>query len=113
MVKGKILLTLEKILKGYTLWTSLFMLAYVAYYLQYLLTNVDPFSWIIFTFPKAKNLVGQMMKFSLFYGIYNIIICGVIGIAMIFVRANRKLGLLAIFAAISFIGILYLIGDSF
>lgn len=89
------------------------MLTYVAYYLQYLLTNVDLFTWIMFTFPKSKNFVGQMMQFGFFYGVHNIIICGVIGFAMLFVRANRKLGLLAIFAAISFFGILYLIGDSF
>jgi hypothetical protein len=87
------------------------MLTYVAYYLQYLLTHFDLFSCIMSKFPGTQNFVGQTMEAIFFFGAYNVLICGVIGMAMLFVRDTRKLGLLGIFAAISFYGILHHIGD--
>jgi hypothetical protein len=64
-------------------------------------------------FPNVERVLNHIMGWWFFFGVFNIIICGISGIGMLFTKGTRKIGVMAIIAAISFCLILYDIGDSF
>jgi hypothetical protein len=113
MLWGKFILAFEKALKTYIFCTSIFMLSVVIYSFRAELTNWDIFGWMMKQFPTTESTIRHVMGFLFFFGAYNILICGAIGISMLFVKGYRKLGLLGLLAACSYYGLLYRIGDSF
>jgi hypothetical protein len=63
-------------------------------------------------FPNVERVLNHIMGWWFFFGVFNIIICGISGIGMLFTNSNRKIGVVAIIAAVSFCFILHDIGDS-
>jgi hypothetical protein len=112
MEKVKLMSTVEKACQSYVLWTSITMILFAIYYYQYLFTQYDIVSVTTDTFPKVKQVLYSMMGGFFFFGVFNIIICGICGVGMIFTKGTRKIGIVAFIAAISFYSILRHIGDA-
>jgi hypothetical protein len=104
MDKAKWMLTIEKACQNYILWTSIVMLLFI------LLSYFNIISMLITTFPKAEQILSYIMGGIAFFGMYNIIMCGVAGIGMLFTKETRRIGIVAIIAAVLFCVMIYKAG---
>lgn len=107
MDKVKWISTIEKVCKHYVLWTSIAMILFVLYVYFY-----DVVTMLKVPFPKVSQVLSSLMHGLFIFGIYNITICGVSGIGMLFTKGTRITGIVALIAAVSYFVILIDTGDA-
>ena len=106
MDKVKWMSAIEKVCKHYVLWTSVVMILFT------LCGCFRVVPVLTASFPKAEWVLNRFMEAAFIFGVYNITICGVSGIGMLFTKGTRIIGMLALAAAVSFCGILHDVGDA-